>query len=89
MQEKNLRLSRSGTWTALLHIWYGRILILLGIVNGGLGLRLADNSDGGEVAYGVIGGISGVAVLGMVCWVEGRKALGRDSRSAGEERQAD
>ena len=29
------------------HLWLGRILIILGVVNGGLGLRLVDN-DGDD-----------------------------------------
>lgn len=51
-----------GLWTVW-HIWYGRVLILLGIINGGLGLKLAGNTTGGKIAYGVVGGISGVGIL--------------------------
>lgn len=43
------------------HIWLGRIAVTLGIINGGLGLRLADSmmmsSRGGIIAYGVIAGL--------------------------------
>lgn len=39
---------------ASLHVWYGRALVTLGIINGGLGLRLSDNTKGGEIAYGVV-----------------------------------
>jgi hypothetical protein len=38
------------------HIWLGRAAITLGIINGGLGLKLADNSRSGKIAYGVIAG---------------------------------
>ncbi|OWO99355.1 integral membrane protein [Marssonina coronariae] len=48
------------------HIWYGRILMLLAIINGGLGLQLAANSHNGEIAYGVVAGIVGVAYVIMV-----------------------
>lgn len=41
---------------ASLHVWYGRALITLGIINGGLGLRLSENTKGGEIAYGVVAG---------------------------------
>lgn len=36
------------------HVWWGRAVITLGIINGGLGLKLADNSIKGKIAYGVI-----------------------------------
>jgi hypothetical protein len=38
------------------HIWWGRAVITLGIINGGLGLRLADNTRNGEIAYGFVAG---------------------------------
>ena len=40
----------------LLHVWWGRIIITLGIINGGLGLMLSDNTTKGEIAYGEIAG---------------------------------
>ncbi|CZR67636.1 related to WSC4 Cell wall integrity and stress response component 4 [Phialocephala subalpina] len=46
-----------------LHIWYGRILMILAVVNGGLGLKLANNSKNGEIAYGVIAGIIGLIYI--------------------------
>ncbi|PKY04118.1 hypothetical protein P168DRAFT_318459 [Aspergillus campestris IBT 28561] len=60
---------RPNAWTHL-HVWYGRMLILLGIINGGLGLQLAANSRGGEIAYGVVGGILGACVLLVAAWTE-------------------
>ncbi|KAH6698973.1 hypothetical protein BKA61DRAFT_530202 [Leptodontidium sp. MPI-SDFR-AT-0119] len=39
------------------HIWWGRAVITLGIINGGLGLRLSANTKTGEIAYGVVAGI--------------------------------
>ena len=55
-------------WLRRVHIWHGRILIILGIVNGGLGLQLADNTTSGEIAYGVVAGVIFVVyivVLGL------------------------
>ena len=49
--------SQKPTWWAVAHIWYGRALIILGAINGGLGLQLANNSTGGEIAYGVVAGV--------------------------------
>ena len=52
---------RQGTWT-LIHRWYGRILIIMGIINGGLGLQLAANTPAGRIVYSVLGGIAGTAL---------------------------
>lgn len=38
------------------HIWTGRALITLGIINGGLGMQMADVSRAGKIAYGVCAG---------------------------------
>lgn len=45
------------TFWATAHVWYGRVVITLGIINGGLGLRLSGNTVKGEIAYGVIAGV--------------------------------
>jgi len=45
------------------HIWYGRVIMALAIINGGLGLKLAANSKNGEIAYGVIAGVVGVVYI--------------------------
>jgi hypothetical protein len=53
------------------HIWWGRILITLGIINGYLGLKLTGNTTGIYAAYGsVAGGIwavwMGLALLAFL-----------------------
>ncbi|PGH23888.1 hypothetical protein AJ80_02137 [Polytolypa hystricis UAMH7299] len=60
---------RRTAWTYL-HIWYGRILILVGIINGGLGLQLAANTMAGKIVYGVIAGIVGAAYCIVMVLVE-------------------
>ncbi|KKZ61404.1 hypothetical protein EMCG_03960 [[Emmonsia] crescens] len=62
---------KSGPWTHM-HIWYDRLLILLGIINEGLGLRLAGNTRAGTSAYGVIIGLVGVTYYTMVAMFEAR-----------------
>ncbi|KAH7150796.1 hypothetical protein DER46DRAFT_562262 [Fusarium sp. MPI-SDFR-AT-0072] len=37
------------------HIWYGRVIMIVGIVNGGIGLQLSGASTGLIVAYSVVG----------------------------------
>lgn len=56
-------LSRAGV--SHLHIWYGRILMLLAIINGGLGLQLANNSRNGKIAYAVVAAVVGVVYIAM------------------------
>jgi hypothetical protein len=40
------------------HCWYGRVVMILAAVNGGLGLKMAGNTKGGEIAYGVVAGVA-------------------------------
>lgn len=48
----------------VLHIWYGRILIALGIICGGMGVKLAANATKGETAaYGAVAGVVFVAYI--------------------------
>jgi uncharacterized membrane protein YhaH (DUF805 family) len=50
-----LKLGRR-SYFGLGHIWYGRILIICGVINGGLGLQLSANSPDGNIAYSVVAG---------------------------------
>ncbi|KAI5466141.1 hypothetical protein BGZ63DRAFT_123742 [Mariannaea sp. PMI_226] len=45
------------------HIWYGRALIIVGIINGGLGLQLANAKTGLIIAYSVVAGVIAIAYL--------------------------
>ena len=45
------------TLPAIVHVWWGRIIVTLAIINGGLGLQLSNNTKKGEIAYGVIAGV--------------------------------
>lgn len=47
------------------HIWYGRVLIVLGVINGGLGLQLARESDGYIIAYGTVSGVVFFCYIGF------------------------
>jgi hypothetical protein len=50
---------RSGTPNAATypHIWWGRAIVTLGIINGGLGFELTANTTEGEILYGVVSGV--------------------------------
>jgi len=53
---------------AITHVWWGRIIVTLGIINGGLGLMLSGNTVKGEIAYGVIAGIVWVTWVAVAVW---------------------
>lgn len=49
------------------HLWHGRVAILLGMVNGGLGLKLAGvASMGQKIAYGVIAALMAVIYIAAI-----------------------
>jgi hypothetical protein len=48
------------------HRWLGRCLVALGVINGGLGLKLAQNTTGGKIAYGIVAGIVGATYLALL-----------------------
>ncbi|GES60754.1 cellobiose dehydrogenase [Aspergillus terreus] len=63
---------------AYLHRWFGRSIIVLGIVNGGLGFHLARNVTstapvGAIIAYSVVAGIIGLAYVLVVIFLPLRK----------------
>ncbi|RYP52931.1 hypothetical protein DL768_002027 [Monosporascus sp. mg162] len=75
------RLGRRTAWTHL-HLWNGRVMMTLGIVNGGLGLGLARPSSGSIAAYLVVAATVWLLVLaaahGELRWRWGRGAEGKD-----------
>ena len=76
------RQQRRSIWTTI-HIWFGRVLITFGIIEGGLGLRYADNTTGGEIAYGVVAGVIWLIWMSVAVWSQFSKRRER-SGTAGE-----
>lgn len=71
----HLHLHRTGSKSifAYVHRWWGRLLVILGIINGGLGFRLAGIGSpgcpvGAAIAYSVIAGIIISAYLVVVAF---------------------
>ncbi len=59
------------TTLAAAHMWLGRILITLGMVNGGLGLKLSSNAGSGDyIAYGVFSGVIWLAYVCLITYFE-------------------
>lgn len=52
-----------------IHVWTGRILMILGVINGGLGLQLAGDTTGAFIiAYCVITGVVALVYLASVAF---------------------
>ena len=73
LQHKHYKVHQSRSIFAHVHIWLGRSLILLGAINGGFGLQLANNSTPGLIAYSVIAGLVFLAYIGAVLVTGSRK----------------
>ena len=69
----------SGTPTSwsIVHVWLGRVIVTLGIINGGLGLRLSADTTNGEIIYGVLAGLVWSVWVGLTLWRKmGKRAHG-------------
>ncbi|KAH8903658.1 hypothetical protein BR93DRAFT_947285 [Coniochaeta sp. PMI_546] len=66
------RLRRRQIWSHL-HLWNGRIMIPLGIINGGLGLRIAGASKEIKTAYAVVAGVLGGLWISVAIFSEVRR----------------
>ena len=82
IQHLQYRANRKRSAWNLLHRWYGRVLILLAMINGGLGLQLANNTTGGKIAYSVVAGISGTSFIGLIVWSEMRRGKEKNENSS-------
>lgn len=63
------------------HVWFGRIVITLGIINGGLGLDFSGNTTEVEIAYGVVAGVVWFAWVGVMIWAALYKRGGTETGS--------
>ncbi|TLD04397.1 uncharacterized protein PgNI_12122 [Pyricularia grisea] len=80
------KLGRRQIWSHL-HLWNGRLMIALGIVNGGLGLLVARASDQARTAYAAVAGVMSVLWILASIFGECKKAIEvrRQSRAARKE----
>lgn len=67
------RQRRRGVFSYL-HVWYGRSLMLVSIINGGLGLRLAGAKGSFRTAYIVLAVVVAGPYFLSIPWIEWRKA---------------
>lgn len=65
----------------------GRIVITLGIINGGLGLKLSDNTTKGKIGYSVVAAIMWVVWMSVAVYKEVKGGSGETGeRINGEKR---
>jgi hypothetical protein len=64
------------------HIWYGRALMLMGIVNGGLGIELAEGGTDITVAYCVLAAVFVIVYVASIVIRSMRKPTIRSSSSS-------
>lgn len=54
---------------AYMHRWFGRLMMILGIINAGLGFKLAGAPRGAVIATSVVAGIIGMVYIVIVSWI--------------------
>lgn len=84
LHHRNFKKYGRRTTPSYWHIGIGRIAIILGMVNGGLGLQLArDTSTGRIVAYAVVAGVFGLAYILAICVGERKRKRSQGGRRRG------
>ncbi|KAL8718988.1 MAG: hypothetical protein Q9225_003946 [Loekoesia sp. 1 TL-2023] len=71
------RTKRQRTWWAVAHVTLGRLVVTLAIINGGLGLRMAENTRAGEIVYGVVAGVIWLVWMAIAVRAEAKKYRAR------------
>ena len=72
------------TFVSQFHIWEGRLVIVLGMINGGLGLKLFGVKTGYQIAYGVVAGVMGLACLTAIVFGESKRRVGDSEKPASD-----
>lgn len=72
---------RGRTISSYFHLTVGRSIILLGIINGGLGLKLTGRGTGAKAGYGVGAGIMGLAYVAAIVFGEAKRAKTQSTSS--------
>ncbi|KAH9862002.1 hypothetical protein IAQ61_010203 [Plenodomus lingam] len=68
----HLRFVRTGGRTVFSHshIWIGRIAIILGMINGGLGMKLSGVTNSYYIVYSVFAGVLGLSYIASIIYGE-------------------
>lgn len=81
MQHLHFRKTGGKSVMAYTHRWLGRTMIVLGMINGGLGLRLAgigtdDAPNSAVIAYSVVAGVIAITYIAVVLFTSARDIKG-------------
>lgn len=78
LHHRQYKRTQERTAVSHLHLWNGRLVIVLGIVNGGLGLMVSGAPPAAKLGYTIVAAVMGGAWL-LVTIIAGlRRARGRD-----------
>ncbi|PSR79543.1 hypothetical protein BD289DRAFT_93294 [Coniella lustricola] len=77
LHHRQFKLTQRRVLVSHLHLWNGRLVIILGIVNGGLGLRISNASTDVKTKYAIVAGVLGGLWLLASLLGEGRRARRR------------
>ncbi|ROW01315.1 hypothetical protein VMCG_05905 [Cytospora schulzeri] len=79
IHHRNFKVLQRRTLSSYLHVWDGRVAIILGIINGGLGLQLARAGDTLKLAYTIIAAIFGGTWIVLAVLKDLRVAHGKQT----------
>jgi hypothetical protein len=65
MHHKHFAAKGTMNYKRQVHVWAGRVLLVLGVINGGMGLKLSNNTASGGIAYGVTTGVLTTTYVGI------------------------
>lgn len=85
-QHMLFRRTQRKTWWAYAHRWQGRIMLGLGVVNGGIGYNLSGSGGSGAlIGYGVVAGLVYTSYFGLIAFkaFRQRKASRGDKATEG------
>ncbi|KAK3619808.1 hypothetical protein LTR56_023707 [Elasticomyces elasticus] len=73
---------RRTAWSHV-HVWIGRVAIVLGIINGGTGLKLGHASVRSNIAYGVCAGMMCAIYIPVAIYGDVRRVRGKRNSESG------
>lgn len=69
LQHRHFRKTGGKSLFAYTHRWFGRMMIILGVINVGLGFKLAQGPRGAIIATSIVAGFIGIFYIAVVSWV--------------------
>lgn len=76
LHHRQYKRTQTRTTVSHLHLWNGRVLLVLGIINGGLGLAVAGAPSTAKLAYTIVAAVMGGAWLLVTVVAGWRQARG-------------